>query len=299
MTAGVAGDDGMTGNGRPRLLAVDIDGTMIRSDGTLSLAVKDALHRAVGSGIHVVPTTGRPEAVARDIVAASELDQYWIFANGAVTRHLARNETVRGFWIEREVALDVVAAVRDRRPDLGFAVEFESSLAYEVGFEAVVPNPLPVPAVDRIEPILETGSDRIQKLLLFDPSVPFDPTLDEVGKHRQRQRLDVMFSVVGEVARDRAVPSYSGLPFVELAARHVTKALALAALADQLTLSAHHVVAVGDNHNDIPMLEWAGVGLAMGNATDDAKKAADRTIGSNDDDGLAHAINDLLDVMIP
>jgi hydroxymethylpyrimidine pyrophosphatase-like HAD family hydrolase len=108
-----------------------------------------------------------------------------------------------------------------------------------------------------------------------------------------------MFSVVGDAARDRAAPSYSGLPFVELAARHVTKALALAALADQLTLSAHQVVAIGDNHNDIPMLEWAGVGLAMANATDDAKKAADRTIGSNDEDGLAHAINDLLDLMAP
>lgn len=279
------------------LLAIDIDGTMIRSDGTLSPAVKQALQRAVESGVHVVPTTGRPAAVAVDILTASELDQYWIFANGAVTRHIARDETVRGFWIERAVALDVVTSVRARRPDLGFAVEFESSLAYESGFESVVPNPLPVPAVDRIEPVLETRSDSIQKLLVFDPAVAFEPTLDRFGLHAQRQRLDRVFSMVGDVVRDRTVPSYSGLPFVELAACHVTKATALAALAEQLAITSHQVVAIGDNHNDIPMLQWAGTGLAMANATDDAKAAADRTIGSNDEDGLAHAVNDLLDAM--
>lgn len=299
MTSAIADGAGAVAYRRLRLLAVDIDGTMVRSDGTLSPAVKEALHRAVESGVHVVPATGRPEAVAADILTASELDQYWIFANGAVTRHIARNETVRGFWIEQEVALDVVAAIRGHRPDLGFAVEFESSLAYETGFETVVPNALPVPAVDRIEPVLETRADRIQKLLLFDPAVAFEPILDEFGLRAQRQRLDELFSLVGEAARDRAVPSYSGLPFVELAAGQVTKALALAALADQLTVSSQQVVAIGDNHNDIPMLEWAGIGLAMGNATDDAKEAADRTIGSNDEDGLAHAINDLLDLMIP
>lgn len=263
---------------RPRLLAIDLDGTMLRSDGSLSARVIRALAEAVAAGIHVVPATGRPVIVAADVVAASQLDQYWVFGNGAVTRHIERDELVRGFWMDRSVSLTLVDRIRAQVPAARFAVEFESTLAYEPGFESVVPIPPPVGPTDDLSAAIAEHDGEVQKVLVFDNSV----TIAE------------LLGVVGQASTGLAVPSYSGLPFVELAAHNVTKATALAHLADDLGIPATDTVAVGDNFNDLAMLEWAGIGYAMGNAPHDVLETADEVLPSNDADGVAHLIDELL-----
>lgn len=264
-----------------RMIATDIDGTMLRSDGTLSSRVKSAMAAAVDAGVHVVPATGRPVIVAEDVIEAAELPHYWVFANGAITRHLGRDELIRGFWMELELARSLVEALRISLPEAGFALEFEKTVAYEPGFEKVVPV---VPGVAPTEDVLLAVDDpdpaygRIQKVLIFDLSVG----------------LDDLFVAVESAAGTQAVASYSGLPFIELAAGQVTKATALSLLAEDLKLDASEVATFGDNHNDLPMLQWAGRSYAMANATEDAKQAADQVIEANDQDGLAIKIEELL-----
>ena len=262
-----------------KLLAVDIDGTMLRSDGSLSPRVRAAMERAVASGIHVVPATGRPMAVASDVVDASGLDDFWIFANGAVTRHLGRDELVRAFWMDRAVVLALFDRIRRRMPGARFAVEFASTMAYEPGFEDVVPVKPPIPPTDDLLAELERIVDPVQKLLVFDDSVGLGELWDQVHV----------------AAEGLSVPSYSGLAFVELAPEQVTKATAVDLLARDLGLSAADVAAVGDNHNDVTMLEWAGTGYVMGNAEPGIKARADVVLPSNDDDGVAVLIDEMLD----
>ncbi len=262
-----------------RLLAVDIDGTMLRSDGSLSRRVLDALWAAVDSGIHVVPATGRPMAVATDVVENSGLDDFWIFANGAITRHLGRDELIRAFWMERAVVIELFDRIRRRMPQARFAVEFATTMAYEAGFEKVVPNEPPVPPTVDLAAHLERVSDPIQKLLVYDDSIDLERLWDEVNA----------------AADGLSVPSYSGLPFVELAPDRVTKATALELLALDLGLSVDDVGAVGDNHNDVAMLKWAGTGYAMGNADPAIQASADVVLPANDDDGVAVLIETMLD----
>lgn len=262
-----------------RLLAVDIDGTMLRSDGSLSARVLDALWAAVDSGIHVVPATGRPMAVATDVVENSGLDDFWIFANGAITRHLGRDELIRAFWMERAVVIELFDRIRRRMPQARFAVEFATTMAYEAGFENVVPNEPPVPPTADLGAHLEEVSDPIQKLLVYDDSIDLERLWDEVNS----------------AAHGLSMPSYSGLAFVELAPERVTKATALELLALDLGLSVDEVGAVGDNHNDVAMLEWAGTGYAMGNADPAIQASADVVLPANDDDGVAVLIETMLD----
>lgn len=257
-----------------RLIATDIDGTMLRSDGTLSPRVQTALHRAWDAGIHVVPTTGRPLIVSYDVIDALRLDHYWIFANGAVTRHLERDEMVRGYWMDPTVAQGLVVELRAAIAGAGFAIEMERSASFEAGFEDLVPM---VPPGRALDDVLDGVHSRVQKVLIFHPTL----TLDE------------LYTRVCEVVGDHAVPSYSGLNFIEVAAALVTKAVAVEALAADLGISQAEVASFGDNHNDVSMLEWAGRSFAMANATDDAKVAADETIGLNDDDGLAVKVEEL------
>ncbi|MGI9599191.1 MAG: Cof-type HAD-IIB family hydrolase [Acidimicrobiales bacterium] len=264
-----------------RMIATDIDGTMLRSDGSLSGPVRSALHDAVEAGVQVVPATGRPVLIAEDVIDALELPHYWVFANGAITRHLGRDELIRGFWMDLELTERLVRSLRDKLPDAGFALEFEQTVAYEPGFERVVPTAPSVPAsADVLSPLASDDPlySRVQKVLVYDLSLDLDQLYDDVT------------AAVG----DEAVPSYSGLPFIELAASEVTKATALRLLADDLGIDRSQVACFGDNHNDLPMLQWAGRSYAMANATEDAKAAADEVIGENDRDGLAHKIHELL-----
>jgi len=262
----------------PKMIATDIDGTMLRSDGSLSNRVRTALHDAADAGIHVVPATGRPEMVATDVIATLGLGDFWVFANGAMTRNLTSDELIRGYWMSPVVAQGLIVEMRAAFPGAKFAIELEDGMAYEPGFELIVPN---TPPVGPIDDILDGFSGRVQKVLVFDP----DRSIDE------------LHAAVSETLGDHGVPSYSGLRFIEVAASLVTKALALDALCADLGIHSSDVAAFGDNHNDVAMLGWAGQGYAMANATDDAKDAAGTIIRNNNDDGLALKIEQFLSRM--
>jgi len=262
----------------PKLVAVDVDGTMLRSDGLISDRVLSAMGEAVASDIHVVPATGRPVLVASDVVESSGLNQFWVFGNGAITRHIERDELIRGFWMDRSVVEQVIERIRSRFPGARFAVEFESTVAYEAGFEHVVPVAPPIPPSENLAAAIEGIGERIQKVLVFDSSV-------EIG---------VLWAEVSASVAGLAAPSLSGLPFIELAPHNVSKATALELLARDLGIPASQVVAIGDNHNDVTMLQWAGTGYAMGNAEASVKQEADAVLPTNDEDGVAVLIESLL-----
>ncbi len=257
------------------MIATDIDGTMLRLDGTLSPRVRNALHDARDAGLHVVPATGRPEMVAQDVIDALGLGGTWVFANGAITRDLNSGELVRGVWMDEAIARGLVHEMRAAFPGARFALEMEHSMAYEPGFEKVVPQSPPVPPVDDI---LDAFDGPLQKVLVFDPA----------------RTVEDLFEAVGSALGDHGVPSYSGLRFIEVGARLVTKATALDALVTDLGFTSADVAAFGDNHNDVAMLDWAGQSYAMANGTDDAKDVATAIIPSSNDDGLAVVIERFL-----
>ena len=258
-----------------RLIATDLDGTLLRSDGTVSDRTLASIAAARRAGIEVVPATGRPRLITEDVMARLPQLDHWVFANGSITWHLGRRELVRGFWINVDLARELITRMRRELPDAGFAVEFEDDVAFEAGFEDVVPiAPATDPSVDLIDRI----DRRVQKILIFDTSRP----------------IDELFAAVATTVGEDGVASYSGLSFVELAAGEITKATAVALLAADLGIADAEVAAFGDNHNDVALLAWAGRSYAMDHATDDAKQAAGETIGSNDDDAVAHQIDELV-----
>ena len=258
-----------------RLIATDLDGTLLRTDGSLSPRVRASLLAAREAGIEVVPATGRPRMVTGEVIAQLDFIQHWIFANGSVTWHAGRSELIRGFWLDPAEVCQLIVDVRAALPGAGFAVEFEHSLAYESGFELVVPQ---LPAVPATANLLGEITHRVQKLLVFDPG----------------RSIDELYQAVRAVVDGQAVPTYSGLSFVEVAAGLVTKATAIEHLADDLGIGAAEVATFGDNHNDVAMLSWSGRSYAMAHATDDAKAVAVEVIGSNDDDAVAAKIEELV-----
>ncbi len=266
----------MSGHRPPvRLIASDLDGTLLRSDGTVSDRTLASIEAARRAGVEFVPATGRPRLISRDVMKRLPFLNHWVFANGSITWHLGRDELVRGFWIETKLARELIVRMRERLPNAGFAVEFEDDVAFEAGFEDVVPI---VPTNDPTVDLVDRIDRRVQKILVFDTSAS----------------IDELFTAVVNVVGDDGVASYSGLSFIELAAGEITKATGVSLLAADLGITVDEVAAFGDNHNDVALLAWAGRSYAMDHATEDAKRAAGETIGSNDDDAVADKIDELL-----
>ncbi|MEM7339690.1 MAG: HAD family hydrolase [Actinomycetota bacterium] len=270
-------DSSHPSGGRPpiRMIGTDLDGTLLATDGTISARTVASVRAAVEAGVEVVPTTGRPKIVAADVLAALPFLRWWIFANGSVTWDNHTGEVVRGFFMEPDTARGIIDLVRAELPGVGLALEFPDEAIHEAGFEEIVPGAdLPDPVVD----VREHVHEPVQKVLVFD----------------RNRTVDELFAAVTNAVGESAVPSYSGLAFIELAAAAVTKASGLADMAADLGIDVSEVAVVGDNHNDLPMFDWAGRSFAMANATDDALAAADEVIGYNDDDAAAELFDGLV-----
>jgi Cof subfamily protein (haloacid dehalogenase superfamily) len=248
------------GAGIFRLAAIDLDGTLLRSDGTISPRTRAAVG---GSGLEVVIVTARGPRTIRDIADELGVDGTAICSNGALVVDLATRRVVRQRLLESEVALELVHALRERLPGIRFAVEHEA-FAHEPGFSAWNWTP---PPDTRVADAVELLADPATKLIL---------------RHAGHETVAIQ-DLARELAGDRLTVVASGSEAVEVTAAGVNKATAVA----ELGVPPAEVVAFGDYPNDIPMLTWAGHGVAMGNAHPDVIAIADEVTATNDEDGVA------------
>ncbi len=253
----------------PRLVASDLDGTLVRSDGTVSPRTRDILARVEESGALFVMVTGRPPRWMAQVADQTGHRGLAVCANGALVYDLHTEQVVRKNMIEAASAGQVVAALRRELPGISFAVErgaggFAREAAYVPRFD----NEAPV-HVAPVEELLETG---VVKLLVRHEAMGSDELL-------LRAR-----DFVGELA-ECTHSSLDGL--LEISATGVSKATGLAALAQEWGVEAAQVVAFGDMPNDLPMLAWAGHSVGMANAHPDVLAAVDEVTEPNDEDGVA------------
>ena len=255
------------GEGIFRVAAIDLDGTLLRPDGSLSERSRAALERARAAGIRVVLVTARGPRSVRALAAELELDGSAICSNGAITLGLASGEIVRTQPLATEVAARLVRELRSRLPGILFAAESEE-IALEPGFAAWDWAP---PPGTRYADGLELVAAPVAKLIM----------------RHDMHTLEAIAEAARELAGDDAAVTIPGPWTVEISAAGVSKAAALAELCAELGIEATEVVAFGDYPNDLPMLEWAGYAVAVANAHPDVLAAADEVTASNADDGVA------------
>jgi len=252
------------------LAAIDLDGTLIRSDGSLSERTRSALR---DTPLEIVLVSARGPRGVREVVDECGLEGTAIASNGGIVIDLESGELVRVRAIETEVAMRVVQALRERLPGILFGVEREA-FAHEEGFAAWNWTP---PADTRIGDALELLDRPPTKLILRHPGY----------------ELDVIAAAAREVLGDEGAVYISGEWVVEVSAAGVNKATALAEICAERGVAAADVVAFGDHLNDLPMLAWAGRGIAVANAHPDVIAAADEVTASNDEDGVAAVLERL------
>lgn len=260
----------------PRLIATDLDGTIVKSDGTISTRTVNALLAAERAGASVVLVTGRPPRWIAGIAEQTDHHGIVICSNGAIVYDLHAEQILESTLIPVEIVVKVVDRLSTALPDLGFAVEngvdVYRSPGYRGGWNIGGDVVLPVHDLEVVT------SNAAAKLLASHPEIGAD------------ELLIIARGLVGDLVE----PTHSnGRGLVEMGPLGVTKGTALADLAALRGIDARDVIAFGDMPNDLPMLAWAGTGYAVANAHPDVLDAVDLKTASNDDDGVALVLEQL------
>ncbi|MBW4040594.1 MAG: HAD family phosphatase [Acidobacteria bacterium] len=261
----------------PRLVATDLDGTLLRSNGSVSARTARALRELDRRGTPVVFVTARPIRWVQDLAGHVGAGGWVVCSNGAVLLDLHRSEVVVARTMSATTARQAVAAIRTAAPAAGFALEGLHGFAKEDGFIERTPAP-PGSPIGPIESLIR--DDDVLKLMSRHETIAPDDF---------RALVAAAAPGVEVTASDR-----SGL--VELSAAGVTKASTLALVCERLGVRPWEVVAFGDMPNDVPMLAWAGRSFAMAEAHPSVVAIASDRAAGNDEDGVARALEMLFGV---
>jgi Cof subfamily protein (haloacid dehalogenase superfamily) len=260
-----------------RLIASELDGTLLRSDGALSPRTVAAIGAAQAAGLVVVFVTARPPRVVRDLAHAAGLTGLVVCANGAMIYDVGADALVHHERLDAALAREFSQRLRTRAPGVVFATEHGHQMNREANFPRLFEDVVDEAAIriDDVEALCEAD---ITKLIV----------------HHPEQDADMLAAWISAEVGARAVVTHSGGPFVEIGVVGVSKASGLARLCADLGIEAAEVAAFGDMPNDVEMLTFAGLGVAMANAHADTLAAADEIAASNDEDGVAQVIERIL-----
>jgi len=261
----------------PHLVALDIDGTTVNHEGELSDAVRAAVRAVADAGHHVTIATGRAIVGTLPVLDRLGLTAgYAVCANGAVTLRLDEG-LEQGYEVLEAVTFDPGPALRVLREHFPSALVAVEELG--VGFKVTAPFPDgELDGTPRIVPFEELMATPVTRVTLRDPS----STSEEFLARAQHIGLHGVEYAVGWSA------------WLDINPEGVSKGAALEAIRRRMGVEPMHTVAVGDQRNDLEMLRWAARGVAMGNAPDEVKAAADEVAGDVDDDGLVPVLHSLL-----
>ncbi len=266
---------------RPLLVATDLDGTLLRSDGTVSARSRAALEAAAEAGIETVIVTARPPRWV-DALADIVSDHGTVLCgNGAFVYDVPTRTVLSDIGFSRTELLGVVAGLRTWMPRAGFAVERRDGMRVERGY--LSPHDEQLPEEIHVDSLEDLDDVPVGKLLVTCPSMTDESFLARVR----------------EVVGARGVVAYSGVGgLAEISAPGVTKAAALQRWCDRLGIGAADVWTFGDMPNDLPMLLWAGVSFAVANAHPDVLAATTHACPANDEDGVAQVLEGALSLRL-
>lgn len=256
-----------------KLIAVDVDGTLLNSNSNLTEGTENAIKKAVEGGVLFTVSTGRPAAGVKRFSQITNKDMPFILYNGAVVMMSVSEKVLYRQGLDIVTAEEIIAEGKKRNTTIALWTE-KSLCAFELNDRIKSYK-----SISGIEPLVikkldDLKGETIIKVLWYDE-------IDKIFDYQTEMKKKL-----GQKANCHISRPYF-LEFVDLRA---SKAIALEKIGKSFGIRNDEMIAVGDGYNDISMIKYAGLGVAMGNAPDGVKAVADITAPTNDDDGVAHII---------
>jgi hypothetical protein len=258
------------------LVASDVDGTLLTPQDTLSERTVATIARTQAAGVAFVLASGRPARWIPGVALAAGVRGYAVCANGAVLYDIAADRVLLAHRLDPVLLGDVAHAMWAALPGITVAVERIGDTAtalggYEFLTEEAYEHPWEDADVRTATRAELLGRPAVK--LLFRTNEMTSDQLAGIARDLVGDSVDVTYS--------------SNVGMIEVSQHGITKGSGLAEVAGRLDVPAELVVAFGDMPNDVPMLRWAGLGVAMGNGHPEALAAADEVTLSNAKDGVA------------
>jgi len=257
-----------------RLLALDLDGTIVDANLQISARVRRALRAAMDSGVHVTLASGRPFRGTQRFALDLGIHEPLICHQGAMVRDPSSGEVYLRYSMAQHLAHELVDMAHQYDWDLCVSIDDETYVERLTPALRVLLDLSPTPAQVQVVADLTTLPDEPLRMLLV-----VDAAQAELVDSLLRERFAGRLQIVRSFAR-----------FVEATDLRATKGQALAFLAQKLGISQAETMAIGDQNNDADMVAWAGLGVAMGNASAGVQAKAKHITTSVSEDGAALAI---------
>jgi Cof subfamily protein (haloacid dehalogenase superfamily) len=263
----------------PALIASDVDGTLLDEDERITPRTRQAVRAAVASGAQFVLATGRPPRWIPPVVDALGFAPMAVCANGAVIYDPATDRIISARTLSVDLLTELAEIATRVIPGAGLAVERVGRSAHD----SATPQFVSSPGYEHAWLNPDNTEVSIEDLL----SAPAVKLLIRKAGARSADMAAVLAKHIG-VEGDITYSTNNGL--IEINPLGTSKATGVEEVARPLEITAEDIVAFGDMPNDVPMLRWAGLGVAMGNAHPEAMAAANEVTATNTDDGLARVL---------
>lgn len=269
-----------------KLIALDLDGTLLDSQKRLSSGNRAALLKCMDHGIWIVPCTGRIWSAVPDFLRDMEGIRYAITTNGAVVEDVRENKILDERKMPWELAVEIFELAKQFHTmyDVYVGGRAFGELRFAERLSEFGILPLIQEMVRRTRKFIPDVSEKVREL-----GEPVEKINYFFGDMQERARAREALEARGDVI---VTSSFSNN--LEINARGATKGEGLLRLAAMLGVKPEETMGFGDSGNDATMMEMAGVGVAMGNAEEDIKKLADYVTDTNDADGVAQALERLI-----
>lgn len=263
-----------------KLLAVDMDGTCLNKEGKMSDNTLNALKRAAESGIIVVPATGRNINCLPAKIKNESFYRYVVSSNGSLVVDLQQNRELFKAYIDKQTAAKILDGLKRHLILTALHMNrdfYVKGIILYFGVKKVLGEDAPkLRIVNNLSRFVKKNDVSVEEFQLF------------YHGEKYRSIIDKIISPFKDIC-----VSYSK-GYAEIYHRDGSKGKALLALASQLGITPDEIVCIGDEENDISMFEVIGHPFAMGNAIDKLKSLAEKVLPTNDEDGVAFAVNEIL-----
>lgn len=265
-----------------KLVVIDIDGTLLDSQGMLSNENKSAIQAAQEKNVKVVLCTGRPIRSAQYLLEKLDMlgkDDLIITSNGGLIQQAKTGQIIHEVTFNRDESLDIYRLGQKLKMPVTFIdLDYVYEPEYPKGLDSIYTGG---------KASRENGLEFIE---IDINNLPDPFKINQILMSRPADELDAVIPLIPPTYHKK-YNIYRSLPFIlEYVPKHVDKGYSMKLVAELLGVKKEQIMSIGDQENDVPLVKNAGLGIAMNNAIEEVKEVADYITKSNDDFGVAHAI---------
>ena len=284
-----------------KLVAIDLDGTLLNSYGEVSEATKNALQKAKSQGVEIVLASGRPISSTESLAIELGVDNYLISGNGSAVFDIKNQKVIYDRFLNKEQVLKIAKIWKKNSFFYNVYTEDEviaSSLNYNVLFyykenlKKIEEKRTHINVVQNIEKYIEeSGKEKFLKITVCDESQFIFNSI--MKRLKMIADIDVLETAYMSKKKIKSGTEDVDIQYfyTEITNRNVNKWSAIEFLLEKLNINKEEVLTIGDNMNDLEMIQNAGLGIVMGNSNPKMKEIAKEIVSDNNSEGVLEAFN--------